>query len=223
MMYPILSHCILFKDVPLVELEERLEEIPHHLQQYKKNETIFYSLEDANHIGILLSGRVQSQKTFPNGSQINVTVRHPGEMIGHGAAFSYSRKYPCDVIALEECSIMIFKREDMLLLMQKDIRILENFTKELASSTFMLQQRLELLSYNGIAQKAAFYLLTKQRELNINKITIPSMTKWAMILNVSRPSLHREIKRLENEHLIRSHDHVIDILDKEGLQDILSK
>lgn len=144
-------------------------------------------------------------------------------MIGHGAAFSYSRKYPCDVIALEECSIMIFKREDMLLLMQKDIRILENFTKELASSTFMLQQRLELLSYNGIAQKAAFYLLTKQREQNINKITIPSMTKWAMILNVSRPSLHREIKRLENEHLIRSHEHVIDILDKEGLQDILSK
>ena len=62
-----------------------------------------------------------------------------------------------------------------------------------------------------------------KREQNINKITIPSMTKWAMILNVSRPSLHREIKRLENEHLIRSHDHVIDILDKEGLQDILSK
>ena len=66
-------------------------------------------------------------------------------------------------------------------------------------------------------------MLTKQREQNINTITIPSMTKWAMILNVSRPSLHREIKRLENEHLIRSHDHVIDILDKEGLQDILSK
>lgn len=60
MMYPILSHCVLFKDVPLVELEERLEEIPHHLQQYKKNETILYSLEDANRIGILLSGRVQS-------------------------------------------------------------------------------------------------------------------------------------------------------------------
>ena len=33
------------------------------------------------------------------------------------------------------------------------------FSSLIASATYMLQQRLELLSYSGIAQKAAFWLL----------------------------------------------------------------
>ena len=61
--------------------------------------------------------------------------------------------------ALEPVTALMFRREDLLALMQKDVRILENFTMEIASAAYMLQQRVELLSYNGIAQKAAFWLL----------------------------------------------------------------
>ena len=79
--------------------------------------------------------------------------------------------------------------------MQKDVKILQNFTTEIASATYMLQQRLELLSYSGIAQKAAFWLLMQVRQTGKTAVRIPdSISKWAMIMNVSRPSLHREIK-----------------------------
>jgi len=222
--YSVLERSTLFRGVPVKVLRETLESVPHHIQCYDKEETIFFMMDAAERIGIVLEGRVQAQKAFPNGSQINVTVRRPGELIGAAAVFSSARKYPCDVVALEPVTAMMFRREDLLALMQKDVRILENFTMEIASAAYMLQQRVELLSYNGIAQKAAFWLMMQAKQFGKNKVRIPeSVSRWAMILNVSRPSLHRELKKLESEGVILYSPPIIEILDQEALQDVLSQ
>ena len=222
--YSVLEKSTLFSGVPVKELRDDLEAAPHHIQCYDKGETVFHLMEDANRIGVVLEGRVQAQKPFPNGSQINVSIRNPGELIGPAAVFSRSQKYPCDVVSLEPVTIMMFRREDILLLLQKDLRIMKNFMAELATATYMLQQRLELLSYSGIAQKAAFYLLIHTRQSGKNVIRIPdSVSNWAMIMNVSRSSLHRELKKLEAEGIISYDPPTIEIHDPERLQSVLSK
>lgn len=222
--YSILEKCTLFAGVPAKCLREILEETPHHMQCYDKGETIFHLMDGADRIGIVLEGTVQAQKSFPNGSQVNVSVRLPGELIGPAAVLSRSRKYPCDIVALDPATIMMFCREDILSLMQKDLRILENLTTEIATATYMLQQRLELLSYSGIGEKAAFYLLTKARENKESRVPIPgSVSKWAMVMNVSRPSLHRELKKLEIEKIISYQPPFIEILEPERLEAVLNQ
>ena len=221
--YSILEKSTLFQGVEANVLRGYLEETPHHIQCYDKEETIFHLMDPALRIGIILEGRVEAQKSFPNGSQVNVSVRVPGQMIGPAAVFSKSQRYPCDIVALEPATIMMFRKEDLLSLMQKDVHILQNFTTEIASSTYMLQQRLELLSYSGIAQKAAFWLLMQVRQTGKTTVQIPdSMSRWAMAMNVSRPSLHREMKRLEEEGIIRYAGKSIEVLDQDGLQAVLS-
>ena len=220
--YSILEKSTLFQGVEANVLRGYLEETPHHIQCYDKEETIFHLMDPALRIGIILEGRVEAQKSFPNGSQVNVSVRGPGEMIGPAAVFSKSQRYPCDIVALEPATLMMLRKEDLLSLMQKDVKILQNFTTEIASATYMLQQRLELLSYNGIAQKAAFWLLMQARQSGNDMVAIPeSISKWAMIMNVSRPSLHRELKWLENEGIIFYKPPFIEILDHEALQGVL--
>ena len=222
--YTVLENSALFSGIPTKELCNDLNTVPHHIQRYAKGETIFHLMENASRIGIVLEGNVQAQKPFPNGSQINVSVRKAGELIGAAAAFSRSQKYPCDVVALESATIMFFLREDILLLLQKDLRIMEYFMTELATASYMLQQRLELMSYSGIAQKAAFYLLIQARQSGKNVIKIPgSVSNWAMVMNVSRSSLHRELKKLEADGLIAYAPPVIEIHDFEALQNVLSK
>ena len=217
--YTVLEKNALFSGIPTKELCNDLNTVPHHIQRYDKGETIFHLMENASRIGIVLEGNVQAQKPFPNGSQINVSVRKVGELIGAAAAFSRSQKYPCDVVALESATIMFFLREDILLLLQKDLRIMKNFMTELATASYMLQQRLELMSYSGIAQKAAFYLLIQARQSGKNVIKIPgSVSNWAMVMNVSRSSLHRELKKLEADGLISYAPPVIEIHDPEVLQ-----
>ena len=222
--YSVLEKSTLFSGVPTKELRDDLEAVPHHIQCYDKGETVFHLMEDANRIGVILEGRVQAQKSFPNGSQVNVSLRNPGDMIGPAAVFSRSQKYPCDVVSLEPATIMMFRREDILMLLQKDLRIMKNFMAELATATYMLQQRLELLSYSGIAQKAAFYLLIQARQSGNHAIRIPgSVSNWAMIMNVSRSSLHRELKKLEADGIISYDPPTIKIHDPEALQNVLSK
>ena len=219
----VLETSTLFCGMPAIELRNVLETTRHRIQCYDKDETIFHIMDPAVSIGILLEGRVQAQKPFPNGNQINVSVRTPGEMIGPAAVFSSSQKFPCDVVALEPVTMMMFYKEDLLALMQKNIRILKNFTTEIASATYMLQQRLELLSYNGISQKAAFWLLMKAKQSGKSVVQIPdSVSKWAMILNVSRPSLHRELNKMKKQGLIRYNPRVIEIIDAKALQDLLT-
>ena len=220
--YSVLEKSTLFSGVPAAELRAALAETPHHIQCYDKGEIVFRLMEPATRIGIMLEGRVEVQKSFPNGSRVNVSIRVPGEMIGPAAVFSKSQKYPCDIVSLEPVTVMMFRRDDLLMLMQKDVRILENFTAEIASATYMLQQRLELFSYSGIAQKAAFWLLTEARQTGKDKVWIPgSVSKWAMLMNVSRPSLHRELKRLEDAGIISYGSPVITIINADALQDVL--
>ena len=222
--YTVLENSTLFQGVEAYVLRGYLEETPHHIQCYDKEETIFHLMDPALRIGIILEGRVEAQKSFPNGSQVNVSVRGPGEMIGPAAVFSKSQRYPCDIVALEPATLMMLRKEDLLSLMQKDVKILQNFTTEIASATYMLQQRLELLSYSGIAQKAAFWLLMQVRQTGKTAVQIPdSMSRWAMIMNVSRPSLHREMKKLEEEGIIRYEGKNIYVLDPDGLQAVLSE
>ena len=222
--YSILEKSTLFQGVEANVLRGYLEETPHHIQCYDKEETIFHLMDPALRIGIILEGRVEAQKSFPNGSQVNVSIRIPGEIIGPAAVFSKSQRYPCDIVALEHATLMMLRKEDLLSLMQKDVKILQNFTTEIASATYMLQQRLELLSYSGIAQKAAFWLLMQVRQTGKTAVQIPdSMSRWAMIMNVSRPSLHREMKKLEEEGIIRYEGKNIYVLDPDGLQAVLSE
>ena len=222
--YSVLEKSTLFSGVPAAELRTALEETPHHIQCYDKGEIIFHLMEPATRIGVILEGRVEAQKSFPNGSQVNVSIRVPGDMIGPAAVFSKSQRYPCDIVSLEPVPVMMFRKDDLLNLMQKNVRILENFTAEIASATYMLQQRIELFSYNGIAQKAAFWLLTQARQTGEDKVRIPgSVSNWAMLMNVSRPSLHRELKRMEEGCIISYTPPLITIIDAVGLQDMLSQ
>ena len=219
----VLKKSALFRALRVDVWQTALEQTPHRIQHYNKGEIIFHLMEPADKIGIVLSGKVEVQKSFPNGSQVNVSTRSPGELIGAAAVFSRHRRYPCDIVSLEPSAILVFHREQLLKLLQTDVRILENFTTEIASATYMLQQRLELLSYHGIGQKAAFWLLTQLRQTGKTCVQIPgSVSKWAMLMNVSRPSLHRELKKLEGDGIITYAPPAIQILNAEAIQDVLS-
>ena len=77
----VLEKSTLFSGLSAKEMRDVLEEVPHHIQCYDKDETIFHLMEDAARVGIILEGKVEAQKSFPNGSQINVSVR--GKIYGY--------------------------------------------------------------------------------------------------------------------------------------------
>ena len=224
MQFDSLEQSWLFRGLSAHQIQSLLSDIPYFTQNYEKDEIIFYPLEMADRIGVILRGKVQSYKLFPNGKQFNVTIRAVGDIIGPAAALSVQGRYPFGVATMEHTEVLMFRRESFLCLLRKDPRLAENALSEISSIVFMLQQRLELLSYHGIDQKIAFYLLMASKESGKATVLIPgSMTKWASMMNVSRPSLYRELKRLDGQSLLRFTAPEIQILDAPALEKLLRK
>ena len=66
-------------------------------------------------------------------------------------------------------------------------------------------------------------LETFNERVAIQRRNTKSVSNWAMIMNVSRSSLHRELKELEAKEIISYAPLVIEILDQAALQDVLSR
>lgn len=223
MNYKTLKQCTVFHDLAEKEIAEKIEQIPYSIQSYKKGETIIRSGETANQIGFILSGHAEVQKIYGFGNQVNVTVRKAGDLIGPAAVFAKAGRYPCDIVAREEMNVILIRKADMIALMESDRRIMNNFLEALASATFMLQQKIEMMSYSSIAQKIAFTLLVYYHQTGKTRFPIPeSITKWAMQLNVSRPSLHRELKKMQGKNMIHYDPPFIEILDSNELEKLIS-
>ena len=204
--YAVLENSALFRNIPAKDIQADLDAISWHIRRFDRDETVFSLMERAERIGIVLEGRVQARKTFPNGSQVNVSVCSPSDLVGAAAAFSSGGTYPCDIVSLGPAALLMLRRTDVLALMQKDVRILENLMTEIASAACMLQQRLELRQTGG------------------HVIRIPgSVSGWAMMMNVSRPSLHRELKKLESAGILLYRPPLIEISDMEKLRQVLSR
>ena len=179
-------------------------------------------MDDANRVAIILQGSVQAQKIFPSGNSMQMTVGQQGDMLGQAAMFSAQRKYPVELTALEPSELMMLDRDNVLKLLHADVRVLDAFLSELATATFQLQWRIELLSYSGIQQKIAFFLLSRSMQSGSSVVQIPgSITKWALSMNVSRPSLHRELKSLATRGILSLESPEIRILDASALRKVL--
>lgn len=222
MNYSQLQKCPLFHDMNEVGIHAALQDIHFHLNNYQKNEIIFGAMDIATQIGIILNGKVIIQKIFPNGKELNVTERTAGQLIGPAAVFSQSHRYPCDVISAVSSEILLFSKDQFLLLLHKNPLIMDRFITVFANAAYMLQERIELLSYSGIEQKIAFYLLIEARKTNSDNIPIPdSISKWASLMNVSRPSLHRELRKMEEKKWIHYHPPLITICNRNSLRALL--
>ena len=61
--YTVLEKSTLFQGVPANDLRAYLEETPHRVQRYEKEETVFHLMDQALWVGIILEGRVEAQKS----------------------------------------------------------------------------------------------------------------------------------------------------------------
>ncbi len=86
----------------------------------------------------------------------------------------------------------------------------------------MLKSRLELISESSIRKKISSYLLNEVNKKETNTVYLSfSKTKLASLLNIQRPSLSRELKRMKEDGLLRYDREKIIIEDVSKLEFIL--
>lgn len=219
-----LYNSVLFKNRTRDEINNSLSSIEYNIKYYEKKESIFRINQKSEYVGIILEGSVEIQKNLASGKRIIVLYKEKGESFGECSVFTKVNTYSCDVLAKTRSKIFLVSKQDIFHLINNDPILLKNFLDLFANQILLLNAKTELLSYSSIQQKIAFSLLYLMDEYKYdNVIQLPYSKKtWSEHLNVSRPSLFRELKLLCNQNFIHIKNRDITILNKNCLMNLLN-
>lgn len=217
----VLCHCPIFAGKEKPEIANTLAQIKYKLCHFAKSEYIFRTDQPSLYIGIIIKGSVEVQKVFASGKVVSIVYRNKGGIFGGAIAFAQNSAYFCDVLANESSEILLLHKQVVLDLLYRN-KTIANILDLAADNILQLNRRIELLSYSSIKQKIAFFLLYDANASDHDKIHLPYSKKaWAEYLNVSRPSLCRELKNLSDAGMVTIQDRTIKIIHKEKLKTIL--
>ncbi len=205
------------------EIENVLTNIPYNINEYGTGDVIAIEGDNCHSLGIILEGDIEIHKSFASGK--NVTINHfeTGNIFGEALVFSGEHLYPATIISSTHSKIMFIQRNEIVLLMTLDTRIIDNFMGVLSNRILMLNQRLTNLAMDSLRKKISNMLLMEYTKQKSTYLTLPySRKKMAEMLNTPRPSLSRELVKMKEDGLIDFFKNSIKILDLEGLIKVFS-
>lgn len=217
---PHLVHCALFKHFNEQQIDSILNVLSYRTETYKREAVIAFEGDQCNHLGIVLSGKVELQSIYPSGKVLTLTQVSPGHIFGEAILFSNENQYPVSITAAEKTTILFISKEKIIHGLMHHPILLENFLSLLSNKLVMLNRKVKVLSSDSIRQKIATYLI-REYQAQHNLILQINLSRKAMSehMGIQRPSLSRELINMKEEGLINYDKKTIEILDLEALED----
>jgi CRP-like cAMP-binding protein len=221
--WKVLSQCELFKGVGQDELNAVFDCLKPKVSSYGKNEWVTIAGEKFTGLGVVLAGEVVVSKENAAGKRVIVAVNSPGEIFGEMAAFSGEGVWPVTVAAREASTIMFLPAGKIVENCERSClsrrQLITNMLKIVSGEAFMLDRKLEYMMIKSIRGKISVFLLEQYKRIDQATFMLPlKRNELADFLNVSRPSLSREMGRLRDEGMIDFHKNSIKIKDLNALK-----
>lgn len=218
----VLSKLSLFHSVPLKELERVLTSVPVQEEHFKKNEVLAMQDEPVNRLIILLTGSVKAEMSDPAGRIVKVEDIEAPNPLAILFLFGENNRFPVQATAREDVSALIIPRQSILKMLQMHEILLRNYLDISANFASRLSNKLHFMSFRTIRQKLALYLINLSKEQHSDRVILDKPKSIiADFFGVSRPSLEREISKMQTDGLIFSERREITILHKEQLVQLI--
>ncbi|NPV92698.1 MAG: Crp/Fnr family transcriptional regulator [Firmicutes bacterium] len=191
--------------------------------EYRKNDLITVAGDRFDSIGILLRGEAMVTKDDAAGNRTIMSFLRPVDMFGEMVAFARDSVWPSTVIAQEPCAAFFLAREKIVghcgNVCSWHQTLIRNMLRIVSERAMQLHRKLDYLGMKSMRGKLSAFLLEQHHrtgrldfELTMNR------NEMADFLNVSRPSMSRELSRMRDEGIIGFHLSSIRILDLETLK-----
>ncbi|MDD3369776.1 MAG: Crp/Fnr family transcriptional regulator [Lachnospiraceae bacterium] len=234
-MLEILERCRLCRQMRKEEIQILLEDHHSNVKTYQKGEIIFHEEDVPEKIFVLLSGSVLiARDAFAGRRMVLTQVEQPGEMFGEIYAFIEQPSYDMYTEAMEKSVILsldhtIFESlsgndvakmtlSDSKLYMIQKLR--NNMLAIFANKAFQMNKKLRILGNSGLREKIVHYLYQYLDDKE-NVTGKHSREEMADYLNVTRPSLSRELGNMQKEGIISLQKRKIVVLDREAFEQYL--
>lgn len=213
----------LFEDLDKDELITMLMCISPSVSSYKKKEYITNTGEDFTGIGIIVEGKVIVTKENAAGDRIIMAKLEEGDLFGEMIAFSNHDKWPATVIAETTCTVLFLSPDKIIgncpNMCPGHKFLIQNMLTLVSQKALGLNRKMEYLAIKSIRGKISTYLLEQHKKHGEQTFMIPlKRNELAEFLNVSRPSLSREMIKMKDEGVIDFYRSSFKILDLKMLK-----
>jgi CRP-like cAMP-binding protein len=221
----ILQKSMLFEKFSENDLKDILKCLGAETLNVKKDEFIAIAGDELKKIGIVLDGSVVVLKENISGNRVIMSVLSVGDMFGEMAAYSKMSVWPASVQAQEESAVMFISRDKILGQCEKaciwHTELIRNMLSIISERAILLNRKIEYLTIKSIRGKLAAFFLEKTKMFKSNTFMLSmNRNELADFLNVSRPSMSREMIKMKEEEIIDFHLNTIKVLDKKKLIEI---
>jgi CRP-like cAMP-binding protein len=190
----------MFENMDMSEIDNFLSSVNSHVREYKKGECVIHRGDNLEYIYIVLDGILHTYTTYSDGNCILICNYTSGNVFGEVSMLTNPKYYQFEINAKNKSRLLLidhsFLDDDNQNLMQ----ITTNLMKCLASRASFLNSRMTLLALKTPLMKTAKYILENEKDeiANLPYNRIDS----AEYLNLSRPTLSKELIRLKNMGII---------------------
>ena len=188
-----LEHSGLCREFTQDEILSLIEEKDTDIKRYEKGSFVFEEDDTPDKLYVLIEGYVEVSKMTFSGKKILITtIENPGDMFA----------------------------EVYMLKAGVSAKIRKNLMSIFAMKAYNLSRKVRLLGCGSIREKIALYLIENQTASG--QITKnPSREELSDYLNVTRPSLSRELGNMEKEGIIKLDGRKITIVSQDKLEEYL--
>ena len=195
------------------------------INQYKKNTCIVKQGEYFHYVGIILEGEVKVIKENATGNRIFIGRYGPKQAIGQMILFSSNPYWHYTLQTEKDTTVLLLVKDKIVGTCQENcanIDVFKNNLLNIISNTFMdFQKQLEFTTIKGVKEKISTFLLYKYNETQKKYMEIEfNRNELADYLNVSRPTLSRELAKMKEDGIIDFYMDTFKIKDIEKLKEI---
>lgn len=220
--YSLLLKNPLFRSLTNQKIEEILRSTPYRIRNFNPGEIIALNGDKVESLMLVLKGDVKGEMLSEGGKIIRIENIPASGALASAFLFGSRNEYPVNVIAVTETELLVILRSDLLKLLMKNDRVLINYLDMISNRSQFLSEKIRFLNFKTIRKKLAHYLLKKTGKGEQYLILDSTQSDLADLFGVTRPSVNRELRRLEEEGIIEAKGRRISILQRQKLLSLIA-
>lgn len=222
----ILQNTALFKGLSEDEIQTCLACSKAESIYYEKGEMVFSEEDHPACLPMLISGSVTLGMDYSDGKRnIIAMFENKGDIFGQELILIGESKYGMYARAQTKSHILMIPKDFLVGTCERNCgfhsSLISNMLLMMAQKSLTLNERLEIMSCSTLRQKIAKMILFSIGDRSSMSVSM-SRQEMADFLNAARPSLSRELMRMQNDGLITVEGRIITLKDKNALEKILN-
>lgn len=197
---------------PVTDIELLVSQGQIKIKKYAKGETLYNQGCLCNSLDIVITGSLTAYSLTESGSSTIMFEFKKDSIIGANLLFATNNIYPLNIYCSSECSLIHIEKTAVEILLH-NYDFVMSYVRSLSQNSLGLNHKIAMFSRKTLRQNIYEYLLQQSIAQHSQTVYLPfSKKEFADYLGVQRPSLFREIKKMQLDGIISIDNRKITIL-----------